>query len=70
MSFVISPSESNQYEKVPIHFPQVSYCEHPSRNYRKYVMRPASDSAFSDDRNEQLCREFQSNQAVNTFYSE
>lgn len=55
--------EENQNEKVPIHFPRITYCEFSSTGHRKYRVKsykpPLSNYFHSDDPNEDLCHGFQ-----------
>ncbi|XP_031620249.1 uncharacterized protein LOC116338868 [Contarinia nasturtii] len=71
LSFFVNPSEENQNEKVPIHFPRITYCEFSSIGHRKYRVKsykpPLSNYFHSDDPSEDLCHGFQADNDLN-FY--
>lgn len=74
MSFYVNPMEDNHHnEKVPIHFPRVTYCEFSSTGHRKYRVKsykpPLSNYFHSDNPNEDLCHGFQDDNDVSKIFS-
>lgn len=61
---------NNQYERMPIRFPKVTYCEYINTSYRKYFMNsfksPVSNLPYSDDPNADLCEAFRADHDVRT----
>lgn len=68
VNFYISPLGNNQFEKMPIRFQKISYCDYMNTNYRKYFMAsarsPATDLPYSDDPNADLCAAFRADHEV------
>lgn len=60
--------DNHHNEKVPIHFPRVTYCEFSSTGQRKYRVKsykpPVSNYFYSDNPNEDLCHGFQDDNDV------
>lgn len=68
MNFYISHSEKHHYEKMPVHFPRVTYCEFINTSYRKHIMKsvksPVSNDPYSEDPSDDLCQGFRAEHDV------
>lgn len=63
---------NNQFTKLPMRLPRVTYCEYVNTSYRKYFMSaakpPASNLPYTDDPNIDLCASFRADHDVKTVF--